>query len=77
VRVLATFITRDGFRKREELAGHPPVFHIPRPPKIIPVHTLDKPAGMMAELNEIVTFRLDKVEKGVGDVVYATYREID
>jgi hypothetical protein len=37
----------------------------------------DKSAGMMAELNEIVTFRLDKVEKGVGDVVYATYREID
>jgi hypothetical protein len=77
VKIIATFITRDGFRRRETIPELRPHYDIPRPAKMGLAHEVPDankaPTGLTIDK---VTFYLKKHEVGLkGAVIYAEYWE--
>ncbi len=77
MKVVATFITRDGFRRRETLGALAPHYRFARPAKAriacMAIPDPDKPPTGFSF--EQVEFWLESHEKGAGNVIYAVYRE--
>ena len=71
--MLATFITRDGFRRKEVLYALMPHYSFARPGRRGLAHKIP-------DINDKgfdrIDFYLEKHEKGPKGVIYATYKEI-